>query len=91
MTIKIRFFAYFREIFGSAEECRVLREGTTVGRLLEALGDTPRRRAEIFAGGSLRPAVVVMKNKISIHSLQGLDTPLADGDTVAVFPFVGGG
>jgi MoaD family protein len=91
MMVQVRFFAYFREIFGTAEERRVLPEGTTVGGLLDALCDTPRRRAEIFAGGSLQPAVIVMKNRVSIQSLQGPATPLADGDTIAVFPFVGGG
>jgi MoaD family protein len=91
MTIKVKLFAYFREIFEAREKDLVLPEGAAVRSLLEALADSPRRREELFAGEALKPLVIVMKNGTSINSLQGLDTPLAEGDTVAVFPFVAGG
>ncbi len=91
MNIKVKLFAYFREIFDAREKAMALPEGADVRSLLEALADSPRRREEIFAGDALKPLVIVMKNGTSVGSLQGLETPLAEGDTVAVFPFVAGG
>jgi sulfur-carrier protein len=91
MTIKVKFFAYFREIFDAREKDMILSEGATVRGLLEVLADSPRRREELFAGKGLKPLVIVMKNGTSINSLEGLDTSLAEGDTVAVFPFITGG
>jgi molybdopterin synthase sulfur carrier subunit len=91
MTIKVKLFAYFREIFEAREKDLVLPEGAAVRSLLEALADSPRRREELFAGEALKPLVIVMKNGTSISSLQGLETSLAEGDAVAVFPFVAGG
>jgi molybdopterin synthase sulfur carrier subunit len=91
MRIKARFFAYFRDLFGGREKELDLGTGRTVRGALELLCDTPGRRAEIFAGTELKPSLVVMVNGVHIHSLQGPDTELAEGDTLAVFPMLGGG
>jgi MoaD family protein len=91
MTIKVKFFAYFREIFGAREKDMTLPEGATVRGLLEALADSPRRRDELFAGEELKLLVIVMKNGTSINSLEALDSSLSEGDTIAVFPVVAGG
>ena len=91
MTIKAKFFAYFKDLFGGREVGLDLREGATVREALNALSDSPERRAEIFAGADLKPHLVVMVNGIHIYSLRGLDTVLAADDTLAVFPFLGGG
>jgi sulfur-carrier protein len=91
MTIKVKFFAYFRDLFGGRDRDLELFAGAAVADALAALGDTPVRRAEIFAGAELKPHLVVMLNGVPILSLQGPSTPLADGDTLAVFPMLGGG
>jgi molybdopterin synthase sulfur carrier subunit len=91
MTVKVKFFAYFREIFDTREKNMTLPDGAAIRSLLEALSDSPRRREELFAGGAIKPLIIVMKNGTSINSLEGLDTSLAEGDTIAVFPFVAGG
>ena len=91
MNVKVKFFASFRELFDAREKDLPLPEGAPVRSLLDAIADSPRRRAELFAGDELKPLVIVMKNATSINSLQGLDTPLADGDIIAVFPFMTGG
>jgi molybdopterin converting factor small subunit len=41
--------------------------------------------------GELRPYVNVFVGERNIRRLQGLDTPLADGDVVAIIPAVAGG
>jgi len=91
MTVKAKFFAYFRDLFQGRERDVVVGEGGTVGDALALLCDTPERRGEIFAGAELKPHLVVMVNGVHVRSLRGLATPLAPGDTIAVFPILGGG
>ncbi len=91
MTVKVKFFAYFREIFGAREREMSLPKSSAVRSLLEEICDTPIRRAEIFDGESLKSQVIVMKNGTPMESPGGLEAELEDGDIVAVFPFVGGG
>lgn len=91
MKVKVKFFAYFRDLFGGRERELGLDGGSTVGAALDRLCDTAARRREIFAGGELKPHLVVMVNGVPVQSLQGPATPLADGDTLAVFPMMGGG
>jgi MoaD family protein len=91
MMVKARFFAYFRDLFQGREREITIGENATVAAALDLLCDTPERRGEIFAGGELKPHLVVMLNGIPIHSLKGLSTPLSPGDVLAVFPIMGGG
>jgi molybdopterin synthase sulfur carrier subunit len=91
MRIKAKFFAYFRDLFGGRERDLDIGAGRTVRDALEVLCDSPERRGEIFAGSDLKPHLVVMVDGVHIGTLQGLDTVLAAGDTLAVFPFLGGG
>lgn len=91
MKVKARFFAHFRDLFGGRERELVLGGGATVGDALSVLADTAERRRELFAGRELKPYVVVMVNGAPIASRGGLSSPLADGDILAVFPFIGGG
>lgn len=91
MTVKAKFFAHFRDLFGGRERDLALPPGGTVADALAALCDTPDRRRELLAGHALRPHIIVMVNGAPVGSLQGLATPLADGDTLAVFPLMGGG
>jgi len=91
MIIKAKFFAYFRDLFGGRERDVAVAPAATVGEALAVLCDTPARRTEIFAGNALKPHLVVMLNGVPVQSLKGLSTPLAAGDTLAVFPIMGGG
>lgn len=90
-SVKVKFFAYFREVFAARDKDMNLPSGSTLRSLLETLADTPARRAEIFAGSELKPHIVIMINGAAYPSSTGLDTPLASGDVVAVFPLMGGG
>ena len=89
--VKVKFFAYFRELFAAKERELNLPAGSTIRALLETQADTPARRAEIFAGDALKPHIVVMINGAAFPPSTGLETPLASGDVVAVFPLMGGG
>ena len=91
MTVKAKFFAYFRDLFGGRERDVVVAKGGTVRDALSLLCDTSERRREVFEGDGLKPHLVVMVNGVHVESLHGLETPLAPGDTLAVFPMLGGG
>jgi MoaD family protein len=91
MIVKAKFFAHFQELFGGRERELDLSAEATVGEALSVLCDTPARLAEIFDCGELRPHLVVMVNGVPLRSLKGLSTPLSEGDTLAVFPMLGGG
>ena len=91
MTVKAKFFAYFRDLFGGRERDVAVSEGGTVRDALSLLCDTSERRREVFEGGGLKPHLVVMVNGVHVESLRGLETPLSPGDTLAIFPMLGGG
>lgn len=92
MTVRVRFLAHLRALFGAKERDVELAEPARIEDLLNILCDTPERRNDLFKpDGSLNPQVIVMKGGTNILSLQGLGTPLAAGDSVAVLPFLIGG
>lgn len=68
-------------------------EADTVGDALARLGDgRPTLSARIFTPeGELRPFVNVFVGERNARRLDGLRTPLAEGDVVAIIPAVAGG
>jgi MoaD family protein len=91
ISVKVKFFAYFREIFGLKERDLVFFRSVTLRQLLNALCDTPAQRAEVFASDQLKPHLVVMVNGASPPAATGLDSKIKDGDVVSIFPLMGGG
>jgi len=92
MTVRVRFLAHLKTLFGVKEKDVELVEPALLEDLLKLLCDTPERRREIFlTDGSLNPQVIIMKGGTNALSLQGLETPLGDGDAVAILPFLIGG
>jgi MoaD family protein len=92
MTVKVKFFAHFREMVGSKE---VQISAKNIADLLEKLSrDYKRLEKELFEnGGNKKPRehINIFVNGRGIRELNGLDTPLKDGDIVAIFPPVAGG
>lgn len=93
MKITLRIFADYREIVGAREKEVSLPAGETVGRLLKGLCTAhPDLQRKLFdAHGELLPYVIVLKNGRNVASLHHLDTVLAEGDVIALFPPVAGG
>lgn len=89
MSLELRFFATFREAVGQKTLERDYPEGTTVGDVLTDL--TEEYDVDLFEGDDLRPQLSIMKNGKDVVHLDGLDTPLDDGDVLSVFPPVAGG
>jgi molybdopterin synthase sulfur carrier subunit len=92
MKIHVKTFATFREVMDSQFDLEYL-QGATIQTLLDDLvkrydgvGDL------IFASpGTIRDFVNILKNGRNVHFLNGLDTPLEEGDVIALFPPVAGG
>jgi sulfur-carrier protein len=77
----------------AAGQRRVDVTGATVGKVLTALGQAhPGVGHRVLdERGALRRHVNVYVNGESIRYLDGVETPVADGDEVWIFPAVSGG
>ena len=91
MSVTVRIPTQLRTLTAGAGEVHV--EGSTVGEILKALDVAHAGLAErIFdEQGGLRRFVNVFVADEDVRFLQGLDTPVADGQTVSVVPAVAGG
>ena len=74
-------------------EANVSADGATVGEVLSALVEShPGTREQLFSGdGELNRYVNVYLNDEDVRVLEGLDTPVGDGDTVVILPAMAGG
>jgi MoaD family protein len=88
---KVRIPTTLRSLTGGASEVEA--DGATVGDVLKALdtahpGFTDRL---VDDDGNLRRFVNVFVADDDVRFLQGLDTPVPEGETVAIIPAVAGG
>ena len=73
-------------------EARVKVAGQSLAEAIEGLeASYPGFRARIFEDGELKHYVNVYVNGEEARSLEGLHTPLKDGDEVAIIPALAGG
>ena len=85
----LKFFGGLRAKAGQAE---YVIQAATVGEALAQLCAANEDLQEaIFDGGQLRPHVRVMVNGHDTELLDGLETPVREGDQIAVFPPIAGG
>jgi molybdopterin converting factor small subunit len=91
VVVTIRIPTQLRELSSGASEVRV--DGSTVAALLKALeSQHPGFSERLFDHqGQLRRFVNVFVADEDIRFLDGLDTTVADGETVSIVPAVAGG
>jgi molybdopterin synthase sulfur carrier subunit len=91
MSISIRIPTTLRTLTGGTSE--VVVEGATVGEALAALEAAhPGFNDRLFdEGGSLRRFVNVFVADDDVRYLDGVDTPVPDGETISIIPAVAGG
>lgn len=92
MAIAVRFYATYRDI--TACKAMEIPVQGDLHRLLLLLTDKfgPAMERKLFkAPGELGPDAVILINGRHVAHLQGLNTPVQDGDVVAIFPLVAGG
>ena len=91
MKVKIRSFAGFRHILGKENEVG-LAEGASIKDLLDALcAAHGELKPLVFGESGIRDDVNVIVDGKNIAALQGMQTKLAEGNVVALFPAAIGG
>ncbi|MGA2120892.1 MAG: ubiquitin-like small modifier protein 1 [Methanoregula sp.] len=92
ITVTVKSFATLREVM-DAEVRMEFAEGATIRSLLTELTGWYSGLSDLLfsAPDTLRDFVNILKNGRNIHFLAGLDTPLEDGDIIALFPPAAGG
>jgi sulfur-carrier protein len=91
MAITVKLPTQLRAAAGGAAEATA--DGGTVGEVLEALYGRHGELRDRISGddGELRRFVNVYVKGEDIRFLDGLETPVADGDEVTILPAVAGG
>ena len=88
---RVRIPTQLRTLTGGTSEVTV--DGSTVAEVLKALDAAHPGFAErLFDGnGALRRFVNVFLDEEDVRFLQGLETPVADNQTLSIVPAVAGG
>ena len=91
MSISVRVPTQLRTLTGGASEVAV--DGSTVGEALKALDVAhPGFGDRLFdEAGQLRRFVNVFLSDEDVRFLDGLNTPVSDGQTLSIVPAVAGG
>ena len=90
MAVTVKIPTQLRAATGG--ESQTVVDGDTVGEVLDALYSRfGELRSRIAEDGGLRRFVNVYVGGDDIRFLDGLDTPVADGDEVTILPAVAGG
>ncbi len=85
--VKVKFFAGMRQVFQEKEREIELGKVSNIRDLLDFLCNTYQQRQRIFdQSNEIRPNVTILKNGRNIHFLEGIQTELKEGDTIAIFP-----
>ncbi len=90
MAIKVQVPTPMREQAGGKSEVEVA-GGTVRAALDDLVRQHPALGAKLFDQGRLRPYINVFVNDEDIRYLDDLDTPVKDGEIVALIPAVAGG
>ena len=94
LEVEVKYYAMIREATGKRKEIVGLPPKSSIGDLIDMLVN---RYGEEFARyiydgeKRIRDYLSFMINGVNVNSLEGFDTPLKDGDVVALLPPVGGG
>jgi molybdopterin synthase sulfur carrier subunit len=96
LQVSVRFFTVLKEIAGKKEEKLTFTEGekATVNDALKKLSDQYGKRFVEYVydpQGNVRSYLQFFINGQSAAGLNGLETPLVNGDILAIVPPVGGG
>lgn len=91
MQVELRFFGPFREEAG-VDTVDFETDADAYGELLREIEAAyPSLEGQLHGGDAIAGNTVVSRNKRDLRHLEGLDTPVTDGDVVRLIPSVYGG
>ena len=94
IRINVKYFSYFKELFGSSEKALELPDGTSIDDLLHVLCNSDKKSQNIYDddSGRLKYYVNIMLKSNRIVSFpESINTKLKNGDIVSIFPALTGG
>lgn len=92
MAIRIKYFASVREYMGRKYDILEVDKPKAILDILSGLeGEGGKLSDLVMEGGKLKRIYKVMVNGRDIEFLDGVQTKIADGDEISIFPPVGGG
>ena len=91
MTVQVKIPTVLRKHTNG--EASVAADGATIGELIEDISQRyPEFKEKVVADdGQLHRFINVYANDEDVRYLEGLQTKVSDGDTVAILPAVAGG
>lgn len=90
--VKVKLFGGLQEAFQEREREIELERASNIQELLDLLCNSYERRQKIFdQSGRIRSDINILKNGRNIYFLDGIQTELKEGDTIAIFPPAVGG
>jgi molybdopterin synthase sulfur carrier subunit len=94
MKVEVKFFTTLREITGKNIETIQLQNSITIDELITLLAEKYGKKFREYIynkKGKVQDFLSFLVNGKNINVMQGFDTKLKQGDTVAILPPVGGG
>jgi molybdopterin synthase sulfur carrier subunit len=94
MKVEVKFFTSLREITGKKTDEIQLNKTATVKELLTLLSDKYGKNFHEYLydkKGKVQGFLSFLVNGKNINALEGFNTKLKQGDTIAILPPVGGG
>jgi MoaD family protein len=93
MAVTVKFYATIKNVTKSPEVSVEMGKGT-IGDIMNMLGEKYGKdfRDIIFdKNGCISRNIKMLLNTRLVDAVDGSDTPVSDGDTVYLFPAIGGG
>ena len=93
LKVKVEFYATMRDVFQKKERrIELVGPAADIRAVINIVCGTYQQRNRIFEqDGKIRSDVNIFKNGRHINYLNGIETEVEEGDTIAIFPIVRGG